>query len=42
MSGKTFIDTNIMIYAHDIDARAKNDIAKAVLAGAMERTNGRS
>lgn len=31
MSGKTFIDTNIMIYAHDIDARAKNDIAKAVL-----------
>ena len=31
MSDKTFIDTNIMIYAHDIDARAKNDIAKAVL-----------
>jgi predicted nucleic acid-binding protein len=31
MSGKTFIDTNILIYAHDIDARAKNDIAKAVL-----------
>ena len=31
MSGKTFIDTNILIYAHDIDARAKNEIAKAVL-----------
>ena len=31
MSGKTFIDTNVLIYAHDIDAHAKNDIAKAVL-----------
>jgi predicted nucleic acid-binding protein len=31
MSGKTFIDTNILIYAHDIDAKKKNDIAKAVL-----------
>ncbi len=31
MSDKTFIDTNILIYAHDIDARAKNEIAKAVL-----------
>jgi predicted nucleic acid-binding protein len=31
MSGKTFIDTNILIYAHDIDARVKNEIAKTVL-----------
>jgi predicted nucleic acid-binding protein len=31
MSGKTFIDTNVLIYAHDIDAKAKNEIAKAVL-----------
>jgi predicted nucleic acid-binding protein len=31
MSGKTFIDTNVLIYAHDIDAKKKNDIAKAVL-----------
>ena len=31
MSGKTFIDTNVLIYAHDIDAMAKNEIAKAVL-----------
>ena len=31
MSGKTFIDTNILIYAHDIDARVKNEIAQAVL-----------
>jgi predicted nucleic acid-binding protein len=31
MNGKTFIDTNVLIYAHDIDAKAKNEIAKAVL-----------
>ena len=31
MSGKTFIDTNVMIHAHDIDANAKNEIAKEVL-----------
>jgi predicted nucleic acid-binding protein len=31
MSGKTFLDTNVLIYAHDIDANAKNEIAKAVL-----------
>jgi predicted nucleic acid-binding protein len=31
MSGKTFIDTNVLIYAHDIDANAKHEIAKAVL-----------
>jgi predicted nucleic acid-binding protein len=31
MSAKTFIDTNILIYAHDIDANAKREIAKAAL-----------
>lgn len=31
MSGKTFIDTNFLIYAHDIDASEKHEIAKAVL-----------
>jgi len=31
MNGKTFIDTNVLIYAHDIDADAKNEVAKAVL-----------
>ena len=31
MSAKTFIDTNVLIYAHDIDATAKNEVAKAVL-----------
>jgi len=31
MSDKTFIDTNVLIYAHDIDAKAKNEVAKTVL-----------
>jgi len=31
MSAKTFVDTNILIYAHDIDAKAKHETAKAVL-----------
>jgi len=31
MSGKTFVDTNILIYAHDIDAGEKQQIAKAIL-----------
>jgi predicted nucleic acid-binding protein len=31
MGGKTFIDANVLIYAHDIDAREKQQIANAVL-----------
>jgi predicted nucleic acid-binding protein len=31
MSGKTFIDTNVLIYAHDVDAGAKHDTAKLIL-----------
>ncbi len=31
MSDKTFIDTNVLIYAHDVDAGEKHSIAKAVL-----------
>ena len=31
MSDKTFVDTNVLIYAHDIDAGAKHQVAKAVL-----------
>ncbi len=31
MSGKTFIDTNVLIYAHDADATEKHQIAKTVL-----------
>jgi predicted nucleic acid-binding protein len=31
MSGKTFVDTNILIYAHDLDAKEKYLAAKEVL-----------
>ena len=31
MIGKTFIDTNVLIYAHDADAGSKHQIAKEVL-----------
>lgn len=31
MSGKTFVDTNVLIYAHDRDAGKKNETAKKVL-----------
>jgi predicted nucleic acid-binding protein len=31
MNGKTFVDTNVLIYAHDVDAKAKHDVAKGVL-----------
>ena len=32
MSDRTFIDTNILIYAHDADAKSKHRVAKSVLA----------
>lgn len=28
---RTFVDTNVLIYAHDVDAGAKHQIAKALL-----------
>jgi predicted nucleic acid-binding protein len=31
MNDKTFVDTNVLIYAHDIDAKAKHDTARNVL-----------
>jgi predicted nucleic acid-binding protein len=31
MSDKTFVDTNVLIYAHDVDAKAKHHVAKSVL-----------
>ena len=40
MSDKTFIDTNVLIYAHDIDANAKHQIAKAVLRDLWSRRTG--
>ena len=31
MNGKTFVDTNVLIYAHDVDADAKHAVAKEAL-----------
>lgn len=31
MSGKTFIDSNVLIYGHDVDAGPKHEIAKGIL-----------
>ena len=31
MSGKTFVDTNVLIYAHDLDAKEKHKVAKQTL-----------
>ena len=31
MSAKTFVDTNVLIYAHDTDAGQKHETAKGVL-----------
>ena len=40
MSGKTFVDTNVLIYAHDIDAKAKHEVAKSVLLELWSERNG--
>jgi len=31
MNARTFIDTNVLIYAHDADAKAKHTSAKSIL-----------
>jgi predicted nucleic acid-binding protein len=31
MSGKTFVDTNVLIYAHDVDAKSRHETAKSIL-----------
>ncbi len=31
MNGKTFVDTNVLIYAHDVDAGRKHDTARKLL-----------
>ena len=33
MSGDVFIDTNVLVYAHDLDAGEKHDMAKQLLSG---------
>jgi predicted nucleic acid-binding protein len=40
MSDKTFVDTNVLIYAHDIDAKAKHQLAKNVLRELWSQRSG--
>ena len=32
MNGKTFVDTNVLIYAHDVDAKEKHTVAKETVS----------
>src|SRR5271168_1984875 len=40
MSGKTFVDTNVLIYAHDVDAGQKHEQAKRVLLELWSERSG--
>ena len=40
MSGKTFVDTNVLIYAHDVDANGKHQIARRILRDLWSERTG--
>jgi predicted nucleic acid-binding protein len=40
MTQRTFVDTNVLIYAHDVDAKAKHELAKKVLLGLWSERTG--
>lgn len=40
MIGKTFVDSNVLIYAHDLDAGTKNRIANSLLRQLWEYRTG--
>jgi predicted nucleic acid-binding protein len=40
MSARVFVDTNILIYAHDIDASGKHDVAKGILRDLWRQRTG--
>ena len=40
MKDKVFLDTNILIYAHDIDAGIKHDVALSILKIIWEEETG--
>jgi predicted nucleic acid-binding protein len=40
MSDRTFIDTNVLIYAHDVDAKRKQEAAKRILRGLWSDRTG--
>lgn len=40
MNGRIFVDTNILIYAHDLDAGTKHDRSVSVIESLWENKNG--
>ena len=40
MSGKTFVDTNVLIYAHEVDANGKHQIARRILRDLWSQRTG--
>lgn len=40
MKDKIFVDTNIIIYAHDLDSGPKHDIAKTIIEDLWEEKSG--
>jgi predicted nucleic acid-binding protein len=40
MNAKTFVDTNILIYAHDVEAQTKHQIAQGILRELWNRRAG--
>jgi predicted nucleic acid-binding protein len=40
MTAKVFVDTNILVYAHNVDAGAKNSIARDLVADLWETRSG--
>ena len=40
MTARTFVDTNVLIYAHDVDSKAKHGIAKNVLRELWSERSG--
>ncbi len=40
MNGRTFVDTNVLIYAHDADAGVKHQIAKDILRNLWNERKG--
>ncbi len=31
MSDRTFVDSNVLVYAHDVDAKEKHEVARQIL-----------
>ena len=40
MTGRIFVDTNVLVYAHDLDAGRKNRIALELVSEFWENQNG--